>query len=73
MGHVPIEGVVGRINVYAVLSEEFLVFERGSSHRDAKGFCFAGTGDDAAVVVGEDDNGPLPELGIKDSFARDIE
>ncbi len=45
----------------------------GFAHLDAEGFGFGGAGDDTAIVIGEDDECPAPQFGLKHSFAAGVE
>ncbi|GMO47905.1 hypothetical protein BwSF12_55110 [Bradyrhizobium ottawaense] len=45
----------------------------GITHADAKRFCFIATGNDAAIVVREDDYGLAAQGWLEDTFAGSIE
>lgn len=68
-GDVGVEGEVGGEGDDA---EGFCVvfyFEVGVAHVDAELFCFFTAGDDASVVVGEDDDGCVFQVGAEEAFA----
>lgn len=71
MGDVSVEGKIGGIDEDAPVAEKLLPLEGGGPHGDAELFGLFGAGDNAAVIIREDDYGLAPQLGIKDPFARD--
>ena len=72
-GHVAVERVIGRINVYAVAFVEIFALESGLAHGNAHGLGFVGTCDDTAVIVGKHYYGFSAQLRRKDAFAGNIE
>lgn len=70
--HVGVERVVAGQGHQAQSSSTGLPFEPGRTHGDADGFGFGGTGNDASVIIGQDNDGPVPELGLEDPLTRDV-
>jgi len=73
VGHDTVEGEVGREHLDVVLEYQVLLLEEGLGHPDAHGLGLGRTGDDAAVVVGEDHHRPVPEPRVEHLLAGGIE
>jgi hypothetical protein len=54
-------------------SEEGTDFIFWDPHTDPQRFGFIGTSDDAAIIIGEDNDGFAIESWLKDPFTRDVE
>ena len=71
--HVAVEGVVAAEYLHLVLFDEGASLEQGLAHFESNGLGFGGAGDDAPVVVAEDDNGHAVEGGLEGPLATDVE
>lgn len=75
-GHAPadvaVEGIIRREQPNAMLSGLVLEVMSRFAHADPKGFRFRASGNGAAIVVAQDDNGLTFEFRIKKPLAGDI-
>ena len=71
--HVAVERVVGGFRDDAVLAGELAQLEPGHAHLHAERLHLLASGYDAAVVVGEHDDGTALQLRVEDAFAGDVE
>lgn len=68
-GYVGVESVVGgKGDEPPALGFRFQL-KVGSTHFYAQRLCLGASGDDASVIIGEDDDGRILQIGAKDSFA----
>jgi hypothetical protein len=51
----------------------FLILKSRCSHRDAQGFCFIATGNNASVVIGKNHDRFSVQIGTKNPLAGSIE
>lgn len=68
-GYVGVEGVVGGKGDEPPALGFGLQLKVGGTHFYAQRFCLGASGDDAAVIIREDDDGLILQIGAKDSFA----
>ena len=71
--HVAVEGVVAAENLHLVLLDEGAGLEQGLAHFESNGLGFGGAGDDAPVVVAQDNDGHSVEGGLEGPLAADVE
>ncbi len=69
LGHIAIERKIGGEDAHAAGADEVTDLIDGHAAADAEGLGLAGEGDDAAVIVGEDDDGTARERGVEDPLA----
>ena len=65
--------IVGRKNGNALVSDQLPAFKQWNTHGNPCIFCLVRTGDDAAVVVAEHNNGLAVQMGLEQPFAGTIE
>ncbi len=70
--HVAVEMIVGRKYGDAVFFDDRSGLEIRDCHADPKFPGLVATGDDAAIIIAEHDDGFIPEIGAKDPFAGAI-
>ena len=73
IAQISIEGEVGRQRHQALGFLQVADFKPGRAHLDAQRFCFVAAGNGTAIVVGEDNNGLVVQIGTKDPLAAHIE
>ena len=71
--HVGIEGIVAGQGDDAESGGTQLPLKPGRAHGNADGFGFGGPGNNASVIIGQNNDGSVPELGLEDPLTRDIE
>ena len=73
LAHVGVQGVVGTAHHHVLAFQLLTCLEIGGPHRNAEGPGFSTAGHDAAVVVGEHDDGFADQAGVKALFAGGVE
>lgn len=68
-GYVGVEGVVGGKGDEPPALGFGFKLKVGGTHFYAQRFCLGASGDDAAVIIREDDDGRILQIGTEDSFA----
>ncbi len=68
-GHVAVKREIGREDADTVFLHNGTAFEKWLAHLDTEFLGLIGTGDDATVVIGQNDNGSVFKLGIKNALA----
>lgn len=68
-GDVAVEGEVGGEAFDVCAVDDVFYFKEWGAHGDAEGFGFVGAGDDAAIVIGEDDDGMVLQVRVEEPFA----
>jgi hypothetical protein len=71
--HVAVEMIVGGEYGDAMFFDDGPGLEIGTCHGDAEFPGLIAAGDDATIVIAEDDDGLVPEIGAKDPFAGAVE
>lgn len=70
---IAVEDVVARADGDLLLLHQVTDLEEWYTHRDAECLGLIGPTDDAAVVIGETDDGSVAQLGPEDPLATDVE
>ena len=72
LGHIAVEGEIGRKDSHVVFGVDLLLFKGRFAHGNAQCLGFVGPGDDTAVVIGQDHNGAILQPGIKNPLAGGV-
>ena len=70
--HLLIQGIVGRIDLHAVLTDELLVLEERLTPFQSELFRLTRERHNAAIVIGKHDGGPVVQCCLKNPLAGDI-
>ena len=70
--HIAIEVVVAAEHGHTVLLEYILNLVDRASHLDAQRFGFVAAGNDATIVIAQNHDGLVAEVGVEHPFARSI-